>query len=329
MAESDSGGPLGAPATPDADGQPAAEPAIEFGAGMQLDASADADPSESQAEQPDDATPAGGTTPAADADSAAAPDEGGTLRQADYTRKTQALAEDRRAWEAQKAEQMAAFSAREAALEELRRAQNQPPQNQSTLAAFAEHTRQRLMDPNLTPEQRAVLQSDLQGVQVVQTAVDEGIRAALAPVVAQLNTLTPLAQQAGQQAGALTEANQRQHLAIARGQMEEVVSLFGQETWDGAGKMVAPLFFRGGQFVPVTDPVTGADMTMAEVTARLIGKDIEAAKAAQDGNRQARQVAQQGAAPRGTTPAADVPTGVTPTRAQAIAQMKANDPTLV
>jgi len=326
MAEPDSGGFSEQTATPAESDSATSEPGFEFGAGIKEDPGAEEYSQGATPEQPDAADTAGGTTPAADATQEAA-DDGGGLRLADYTQKSQALADERRAWEADRQQKEAAITAREAALEELRGAAQPPEGQQSTLVQYAEVTLQRLSDPNLTPEQRASLQSDLQGVQVVQAAVDEGVKAALTPILAQLEEMAPKVEQAGQQAGALSEANQQQHLAIAKGQMEEAVALFGQETWDKAGKMVAPLFFRGGQFVPALDPVTGAEMTMAEMVGRMSGKDIEAARAAQNGNRAARQVARAGATPRGTTPAADIPTGPQ-TRDQAIAQMRAADPTL-
>ena len=112
-------------------------------------------------------------------------------------------------------------------------------------------------------------------------------------------------------------------------QAAEVQKLFGQQTYNQCGQAIVRNFFGpDGNFAQPPDPLTGQPMTMAEYVARLTGKDLEAARAAANGNRQARQVARQAGTPAGTAVGGPADSGGPLSRAEAIAEIEANEPGL-
>lgn len=232
-------------------------------------------------EQPDE----GATTPAEGNETTTpAPDEGDGLRQADYTRKTQDLAERQRALEAREQ----TFQQERLAFQQQQTAATQAPQGPAANPTL-ENLRAAMAHPEATPDDRtgyAWAIEQIETSQRQQAAIDE---------------LTAWKEQAQayftQTDQTVQQMNQTQVTAHERQkdtEWAEAVKAFGKETVEAA----VPFLDRnwGSQV-----DAEGNTLTVAQLVSMATGQPFQAVQAAQAENRQVRQQAKQAASTNGAT----------------------------
>jgi len=269
------------------------------------------------AEDPDDGTGHTGEEAApADAQGAAATEtdaqtpeemERGYLRQDDYTRKTTELANQVRALQ----EQQTAFAT----------------ERQTFLTQY-----QALIDQQRNPAPLAESERIRGLATQAETESDRAGFGYLADVIAMnerlSQELSALTEQVNQQAPQITEtaeatnqlAQQRQNELLGALQKERVaaVGIFGEE-------LVQEHQGFWSNNLTQTKP-DGSFYSIGELVAMKSGRSLEEAQKAKAGNGQARTAAKRTL--RAPGPAAPAQAGGSQTRDQAIAEMKANDPSL-
>lgn len=222
--------------------------------------------------------------------------ERGYLRQADYTRKTQELARQREAFQADMAQKQKEMDERIRQLTALPQRQTEPPKD--PMGQYAAMLQQRMADPSAPPEARANAQWELQGIQAVQQAIQQAIEAAVGPLKEGLQALPTLQQQLQ----GFTQAQQQEQLRILQEQKEAAIEAYGDEIYNAWAPKLAGLVVQNGRYVPIADPVTGDPMTLAELIGRLSGKAAAGVNEVKDATRNARTAAKRQAGFRSVQP---------------------------
>ena len=226
------------------------------------------------------------------------PDEGGYLRQQDYTRKTQDLADQRKAFEAERQafhqEMQGQREQIQLALQAIQSGQTTP--NRGLVGQLQEIA----ADPNLSMQDRA-------GLNVIANLATE--------LEAAKQTIQELAQfredfsqrfnQTSQAVNGLTQAQHQAQLGQVQDQYNEAVELFGRETVDGQMNLIRRLAVENGQWAPETNPQTGKPFTMAELVAMGSGRLAEDAQAARDAQKNGKASSKKKAAPTGSSTGGD------------------------
>ena len=244
-----------------------------------------------QSADPEDAA----ETAAAKTDTPAASDDDrdGRLRWDDYTRKTQVLADQQRAFEAEReAERQRMTEERQAVLQQV---QAPPPP-----LSRSQQLQQAMADPDLTTEDRAGL-GFIHGL-AQQAEYQEDIIVNLTQRLAQIE---PQVQQTGQTLGSIAQQADNERAQVIRAQVDEAIQMFGQETAQAAYQ-----FIQNNLRDDIVNPQTDAPFTVAELVGRHSGHTAGEAQNGRAKTRQQRQAAKQQTAPAGAThPAQAEPEG--------------------
>jgi hypothetical protein len=260
-------------------------------------------------EQPDDgATAQPGAEEGAAADTQPtngdAPDaetQAGVLRQQDYTRKTTDLADQRKAFEA---ERTAWLTQREEAVAAQTAAAAVPAGAQTP--DLSTQIQQALMDPNLAPTERA----GLQVIGNMSTELAEA-RATIAELKAFQVEMQPKVAAVEATSQTVVQGQNAAAVKIYAAQLKDATTAFGAEAVNASKE-----FIRTN--IKGTNPQTGEQWTIPELVGLASGKTAAGAQAATQQTAAARGAAKRRAAPAGSHAAAE-PTG-TITKAQAMAQ---------
>ena len=231
-------------------------------------------------------------------------DEGGTLRMADYTRKMQDVADQRRALEAREAQiaeqQRVQVEATTRLTNQLQASQPAAPDPVQALAA------------QLGPE-------EARGLTVVDQLIQErAVAIADRQVAAALEPYKPYLDQLGTTTGMVSQVAEQQNAAArnnARAQIEAAEAIFGKvDAWDARHRAIA------AGLTKQENPDTGEAFTVAEAMSLATGRRIADQQDAVSQQRQARNSAK-----RSITAQAGSPTlaeaGGTITRAQALQEI--------
>jgi len=264
------------------EGQPTQEPADDepvFGPDIPAD-TPDEDP-EPPTEHPDEA-PSSSTID---------PEEQnrGYLRQQDYTRKTQSLADERRSFEAERQQFQAEMREQREQMQQVLQ-QVQQPQNQG----FASQLDALAQDPNLAP-------ADRKGVEVLQNmarTLDE-LRTENTTLREKVNQIEPQFQQTAQTVQSMTARQQEQMLRSVQTQLEEAKQMFGDETVSSQMDFVRKLAVENGNWNPGVNPKTGQQYTVAELVAWGAGIQAEETRQARSDRTAASRTAKRSVAPQG------------------------------
>jgi hypothetical protein len=236
------------------------------------------------------------------ADDKTKPDEG-TLRWDDYSRKTAALADERRQWQQERQQRDDAFQAKqEAWLQEQRQALS--PQGQQ--GSLADRVRQVANSGELSEQDRAGLGVIADLAQELESMKAEN---------AELRALTPRFRQTFQQVESLTAAQNSVLKANLTEQFNESVGAFGEETTRAAGDFIR-------RNIDDVNPHTGKTFTIPELVAMFSGKTAQEARDARGRFTSQQAQAKNGAAARGSHPSS-APSNGAISRDQALAEMKA------
>ena len=281
------------------EGQPSQEPSDEVAFGYEPEVTPEEEP-EPQDRQPD-------SEPETDP----VETERGYLRQQDYTRKTQELADQRRADEATRQafqEEMAA--SREQMQQVLQRADQ--PQAQGYASQFDGL----LQDPNLSPEDR-------RGVAVLQGMAQEmdGLKQTNEQLVQKLAELEPQFAQANQAVQNFSERQHNETLREVNAQLDEANSIFGKDAVDEQMPFVRRMTVTDGSWSPEVNPRTQQPYTVAELVSLGSGKAIEDSQKAIAAQKNGKKEAQGKVAPQGSHPVTP-PSGPL-TQADALAEIEA------
>jgi hypothetical protein len=237
------------------------------------------------------------------------PDDPGLLRK-DHTKKTMALADERRDFEAEKSEwrskQEEWLSQREA-----RAAHQDVPGTPATpaaemtsqsLALAVQQSQSALANPQLTADQRAAVQQELVALQGLQ-----GWRAELDEFKQFREKVAPLLQQTAQTVSGLTAAQRDVQVEERLGAVKEAQQLFGEDTVRQHGAAIAQHFKADDAGQPILKPGTDQPYTPSELVAMYSGVSLQEAQNARARNRNVRSAAKQNTRPVG---AAQVPANV-------------------
>ena len=236
------------------------------------------------------------------ADDKTKPDEG-TLRWDDYTRKTTALADERRQWETQRQQREDAFLQKQEQWME-RQQQALSPQNQQ--GSLADRVRQVANGSDLSQQDKAGLGVIADLAQELETIKAEN---------AELRALTPQFQQTFQQVQSLTAAQQSVMKANLTEQYKESVGAFGEDTTRAAGEFIK-------RNIDDVNPHTGKNFTIPELVAMFSGRTAQEARDARGRFVTQQGAAKNGAASRGSHPSA-APSAGPISREAALAEMRA------
>ena len=233
--------------------------------------------------------------------------ERGYLRQQDYTRKTEELAQERRDFQAERE----AFRTEMAQLrQQMQQTQQAPVQQQNGLVG---QLQQVMNDPNLSPEDRA-------GLNVIRGLAEEV--EAYEQELSELRQIRDQFQQTSQVVQGLTQQQQQAQLNMVRNQMDEARQMFGEDVVQGAMGAIRRLGVENGQWNPETNPSTGKPYTISEIVAMATGRTAEDRKAAVEANRNGRVQAKHRVAANGSQSGNPPKSFLTP--AEAMAEIEAN-----
>lgn len=255
------------------------------------------DDSESDQDQPGDGDSQVAQTPeTAPEATATEPDDltpeerqAGYMRQADYTRKTQDLAEMRN----QVATQQQQLQQQQQQYQELLgKLQQQVTQGIPQQQHARDVLEDAMSNPHLSAEER-------QGLQMIDQVLSQRLErfAPLLEKMEQLGQLTEQFPQIQQRMESLSAAQQQEAQERAQAQLREAQEAFGPlEQLDASVRQLAGSLIQSRQ----TNPQTGRPFTLSEALGFASGKTVEEARAARQSNSQARRQAQR----RTRTPAA-------------------------
>ena len=286
---------------------PPPEPGAELGAGM-LGEDTEPDASGAANEQPggsaQDAAPNGAindNTPAPD-------DQGDGLRQADYTRKTQEVADSRRQLDAEREgfrQQQQQFQETQQQLL-LQQQQGPPP------PGIPQQLQQVMSDPSLSAEDRAGL-----NVILTMSQNQEAQAGVIADLRARLEQWEPQLQTTNQVVTQLSHEQQAGNLKRMEDQVQEAYTLFGQEATQAAADFIK-------KNISTPNRKTGQPYTVAELVGLESGRSVEDAQAARQGNKAVRQRSKQGVNSNGTAHPATTPAGGTLSKEEALREIESN-----
>ena len=230
------------------------------------------------------------------------PDEG-TLRWEDYTRKTQALADERRQWQQDRQQREDAFQDKqEAFLQEQRQALS-PQNQQGSLAQRAMHIAN---TAEMSVQDRAGMTVIAEIGHQLETLQAEN---------AELRALTPQFQQTFQQVQSLAEAQNSVMKAQYAKELDESINIFGGEATRAAGDFIM-------RNVQEQNPHTQKQFTISELVAMHSGKTSQEARDARGRFVAQQGAAKNGAASRGSHPSS-APNAGAISREAALAEMRA------
>jgi len=287
---------------------PPPEPGAELGAGM-LGEDTEPDASDAASEQPggsaQDAAPNGAINdniPASDENQA----DG--LRQADYTRKTQEVADDRRQLDNERAE----FRQQQAQFQETQRQVLLQQQQGPPPPGLPQQLQQVMSDPSLSAEDRA-------GLNVILTMSEnqEAQAGVIADLRARLEQWEPQMQTTNQVVTQMSQEQQAGNLKRMEDQVQEAYTLFGQEATQAAADFIK-------KNISTPNRKTGQPYTVAELVGLESGRSVDDAQAARQGNRAVRQRSKLGVTSNGTAHPATTPAGGTLSKEEALREIESN-----
>jgi hypothetical protein len=226
-------------------------------------------------------------------------DEAGALRQADYTRKTQEVAEERRQVAAERAQM-----AEERRLYAESQARANEPVRQDPVQALA---------AQLGPD-------EARGLQVVDQLVQERAQEIADRRVAEaLEPYKPHLDQLGSAMGVVSQVAQQQTAQDrqqANAQIEAAEAIFGKvDSWDARHRAMV------GALARLENPDTGQRFTVAEAMSQATGRRIAEQQDAVGQQRQARNSAKRSTAGVAGSPSLTESGGVI-SRAQALSEIR-------
>ena len=226
-------------------------------------------------------------------------DEAGSLRYADYTRKTQEVAEERRQVAAERAQM-----AEERRLYAESQARANEPERQDPLQSLA---------AQLGPD-------EARGLQVVDQLVQERAQEIADRRVAEaLEPYKPHLDQLGSAIGVVSQVAQQQtaqERQQANAQIEAAEAIFGKiDTWDARHRAMV------GALARLENPDTGQKFTVAEAMSQATGRRIAEQQDAVGQQRQARNSAKRSTAGVAGSPSLTESGGVI-SRAQALSEIR-------
>ena len=226
-------------------------------------------------------------------------DAAGSLRQADYTRKTQEVAEERRQVAAERAQM-----AEERRLYAESQARANAPVRQDPVQALA---------AQLSPQ-------DAHGLSVVDQLVQERAQEiADRQIAAALQPYKPSLDQLGSAMGLVSQVAQQQNAQSrnqATAQIEAAESIFGKvNTWDARHRAMV------GALTRLENPDTGEKFSVAEAMSQATGRRIAEQQGAVNQQRQARNSAKRSTAGQAGSPSLTESGGVI-SRDQALSEIR-------
>lgn len=209
------------------------------------------------------------------------------LRWQDYSRKTMDLAEQRRQWEAEREREREELrEQREQLNQALQQIRNPQQQSASTL----DQLQQLANSPDLSQVDRAGLNFIAQQQQTI-----EELRGELQEFKQWRDGVEPKVEQATTATQQMTEREQQERLQALKQEASEAERLFSK----GIVQQHADFLQRN---LGAMHPTENRPYTIAELIAKDKGVDIQEARQAKQGNRQARRTAKSQASPVGRTP---------------------------
>ena len=226
-------------------------------------------------------------------------DAAGSLRPADYTRKTQEVAEERRQVAAERAQM-----AEERRLYAESQARANAPVRQDPVQALA---------AQLSPQ-------DAHGLSVVDQLVQERAQEiADRQIAAALQPYKPSLDQLGSAMGLVSQVAQQQNAQSrnqANAQIEAAESIFGKvNTWDARHRAMV------GALTRLENPDTGEKFSVAEAMSQATGRRIAEQQGAVNQQRQARNSAKRSTAGQAGSPSLTESGGVI-SRDQALSEIR-------
>ena len=286
---------------------PPSEPGAELGAGM-LGEDTEPDASGAANEQPGGSAQDAASNGAINDNTPAPDDQGDGLRQADYTRKTQEVADSRRQLDAERdsfRQQQQQFQETQQQLL-LQQQQGPPP------PGIPQQLQQVMSDPSLSSEDRAGL-----NVILTMSQNQEAQAGVIADLRARLEQWEPQLQTTNQVVTQLSQEQQAGNLKRMEDQVQEAYTLFGQEATQAAADFIKKNFATPNRN-------TGQPYTVAELVGLESGRSVEDAQAARQGNKAVRQRAKQGGTSNGTAHPATTPAGGTLSKEEALREIESN-----
>jgi len=286
---------------------PPSEPGAELGAGM-LGEDTEPDASGAANEQPGGSAQDAASNGAINDNTPAPDDQGDGLRQADYTRKTQEVADSRRQLDAERdsfRQQQQQFQETQQQLL-LQQQQGPPP------PGIPQQLQQVMSDPSLSSEDRAGL-----NVILTMSQNQEAQAGVIADLRARLEQWEPQLQTTNQVVTQLSHEQQAGNLKRMEDQVQEAYTLFGQEATQAAADFIK-------KNISTPNRKTGQPYTVAELVGLESGRSVEDAQAARDGNKAVRQRSKQGVNSNGTAHPATTPAGGTLSKEEALREIESN-----
>ena len=282
---------------------PPPDPGAELGAGM-LGVDNEPDASGPVNEQPEGNVQAASNGATNDNQ----PSDADGLRQADYTRKTQQVADDRRQVDTERTElrrQQEQFQKTQRQVL-LQQQQGPPPPTTS------QQLQQVMTDPSLSSEDRA-------GLNVILTMSQQQEQQAnvISDLRSRLEQWEPQLQTTNQVVSQLNQEQQASSLKRMEDQVQEAYDLFGQETTQQAAEFIK-------KNISTANRKTGQPYTVAELVGLESGRSIEHAQEARQGNRAVRQRSKQGVNSNGSAHPVTTPAGGPISKADALREIEAN-----
>ena len=282
---------------------PPPDPGAELGAGM-LGVDNEPDASGPVNEQPEGNVQAASNGATNDNQ----PSDADGLRQADYTRKTQQVADDRRQVDTERTElrrQQEQFQETQRQVL-LQQQQGPPPPTTS------QQLQQVMTDPSLSSEDRA-------GLNVILTMSQQQEQQAnvISDLRSRLEQWEPQLQTTNQVVSQLNQEQQASSLKRMEDQVQEAYDLFGQETTQQAAEFIK-------KNISTANRKTGQPYTVAELVGLESGRSIEHAQEARQGNRAVRQRSKQGVNSNGSAHPVTTPAGGTLSKEEALREIESN-----
>tara|TARA_R110000744_G_scaffold328188_6_gene433860 strand:- start:104 stop:1042 length:939 start_codon:yes stop_codon:yes gene_type:complete len=232
--------------------------------------------------------------------------QAGTLRQQDYSRKTMDLADERRAFEAEKT----AFIQQQTTQQQQQLQQMQAQQGPAP-PSMSQQLRAGLNDPTLTEADRTGLNVVAQMSEAV-----EALQWQNQELVQRVEQFEPQLRQATQ----VTQKQQQQQQAASQLELDtqsnEAVALYGEEIGQNQGLIEFVARNRGS-----VSPTTGKALSIAELVGMGLGRTAAETTQAQQAAQGQRTAAKGQVRPVGT-PAPPAQGGGPQSRADALAQIK-------
>ena len=286
---------------------PPSEPGAELGAGM-LGEDTEPDASGAANEQPGGSAQDAASNGAINDNTPSPDDQGDGLRQADYTRKTQEVADSRRQLDAERdsfRQQQQQFQETQQQLL-LQQQQGPPP------PGVPQQLQQVMSDPSLSAEDRAGL-----NVILTMSQNQEAQAGVIADLRARLEQWEPQLQTTNQVVTQLSHEQQAGNLKRMEDQVQEAYTLFGQEATQAAADFIK-------KNISTPNRKTGQPYTVAELVGLESGRSVEDAQAARQGNKAVRQRSKQGVNSNGTAHPATTPAGGTLSKEEALREIESN-----